>query len=1615
MGLDSRAIMQAIMLANAGYAPNDPNRIFYQVGDTFVMGNGDTTLYAVWSARTYDLYLNPGTTTSIDNNVWQNHVSLVTDEEYKLPGSSVLKRDGYELVGWYYKQSVTVSGQANPVYVGTSEGRLSQLAAAVAQLDTGWSYTEGAHFTLNDPNTMYSMPAPEPMGFLWLYVVWRASSDTEFTLHYYKVDGNGNLQIWQELKGKGIAGESYKIANPYDATEVANAQYYKMDGSAFSFSSVDWRGYKYMGLADGFTLFNGNQNGYNSDSTLTWNGITTFSIYGLQAMANWTAGVKGNIIATVAGDGSTVISVVMDTLPLNLILDPGIYGEWQPNGTIPSPYDSYADAANGNGVRADQNLPLPDGTEVKRPGYTLVGWYYYDTAVNLKGNASIAAANAAEADGSKVDGLWVFTAVGDLFTMPNHDVTLYAVWRANEDTEYEVIIYKIDGDGNRVVHNTITHKGVTDEEAWADATDTPKVSYRNDDRPHQHPIDKRRPYILGYEYVEPGTTVSYTDGSGNIVNVTTKARDYIMGHLDDGTHLVLELYFDAEEWDLTIDLGDPSETGAGHWTPDATETRPNAFPAAPGQNSHTHKYKSDQTIILPIDVRYGGVVTAGPDAQGRPYSLIGYAFDDGGTVNVLLPGDTTPTTMSTIDAIMMARSLNGLLNFAYRDALMASIDPNTGKGIFIKADDTGSIWTMGYENMTLYAIWGLSVQSLTFDPNGYADVNDPTVTDSKHHVHVKPDGTIDDTTTTATPGGKWNPGPNPPAGFEDGTMHNISEVVPLPDFDSVKRPGYTFLGWSTKLGATAPDADLTYVDVDGDGIPDAPTNWVMPADPTILYAVWQANDIELVYDANYPGITPPDPTLGKIGCIVNVTLQEPTRSGYRLKGWAVKANATEIDYKPGDEYEMLDLIVDPITGDIINPNVLYAVWVLAGVELQYWGCTEDHPNPGDEQLLKTEYVQLGDDFDWTYDPNKDTDPSNDYISHKTVGWMDEWGIELFNQDWVDMMGGIQPTIQYIADLVGWDGISPIIVYSAIELRVIEVIYDSGGFDAEHSFEPVRYITWDSSPFYPGLVWGAHSLDSQTDEYGDPIDSTLTCGDILLNYIFDPLADTMYIYVYWVETVYSVNFIFPNGYTQNTNQLYDGPLSLLASGPGFNYPGYTFVGFFTEPDGNGIQITDTTRYADLVADDTVMSIDLYAYFVPDGSSSEGGGGNAPETSAESISTSSEAIVSANAVAVESDNVLKPAQAIKTSMSVAPAPKAASSAIAAQSMDVASSADAAPLFTATANTDIPSVKAAEYAYTVNYYKNAVDAANLLGEAVLGKALLGTEIPYELGKFLPVGYTVEDALVEGALTVGENEEENVLNIIYAPELFSFFVNFYKDCMVKDNLVTSVEYEAQPFGSVVDLLAEDMNKYCPKGYTALTEDTSFTVGATPAENVLNLVFKPLASVLPNDPTEPAEPIEPNTPAQPSTPSTPVQKPVQPSSPASSAAVKTAPAAPRAWVNPVIAVPEPSYSAEPEQVANSEIIPEDSRPLAANPFAKHAQSSSTGIIGGLFLLLAAAATAVSFAFMRMRKQSIQEAQGLKGSALTLEQARTQRLTRYAILAAAPALIFYALWVLFLI
>ena len=174
------------------------------------------------------------------------------------------------------------------------------------------------------------------------------------------------------------------------------------------------------------------------------------------------------------------------------------------------------------------------------------------------------------------------------------------------------------------------------------------------------------------------------------------------------------------------------------------------------------------------------------------------------------------------------------------------------------------------QEVTLYAIWAMSVQPLTFRPDGYADINDPSRIDrdgSLYTVYVNPDGTIDETRTTAVATGSWNTSSgNRRRATKDRTQHNIDSEVTMPDASYLRRVGYTFLGWSRKLGATEPDADLTYQDLDGDGIYEtAPTGWRMPAEETILYAVWEAQWIPIIYDSNYPDVPHLDPDEWLVG------------------------------------------------------------------------------------------------------------------------------------------------------------------------------------------------------------------------------------------------------------------------------------------------------------------------------------------------------------------------------------------------------------------------------------------------------------------------------------------------------------------------------------------------------------------------------------------------------------------------------------------------------------------------------------------------------------------------------------------------------------------------------
>ena len=326
----------------------------------------------------------------------------------------------------------------------------------------------------------------------------------------------------------------------------------------------------------------------------------------------------------------------------------------------------------------------------------------------------------------------------------------------------------------------------------------------------------------------------------------------------------------------------------------------------------------------------------------------------------------------------------------------------------------------------------------------------------------------------------------------------------------------------------------------------------------------------------------PAPTLWYPDCTTTVTLEEPVREGYRLVGWALSPTALVPDYKPGDNYDMQPVSYAP-DGSIINPNVLYAMWELAGVTLEYWGFTDEHPeDDGEEQLLKSVYVQMSDLFDPTFDQNKDDDPDNDHLPYYVLCWLDpSWNFELD-----DTM-----TIQYIADMSGWDGMSPIQVHAMYDLRIIHVIYDTGGL---YEDPEVYDLTWFDMAIATGYVFQGNGFMGFYDENANLVEDTITVGEVLKDSIGRPTDDELYIFAMWDTYFYEVEFIFPNNMNGNLSLNYEDIIEFPGDdAPGFDYDGYEFVGWFDE---YGNEVLPGTAYSILVnGDDTITYMAIYAVF------------------------------------------------------------------------------------------------------------------------------------------------------------------------------------------------------------------------------------------------------------------------------------------------------------------------------------------------------------------------------------------------------------------------------------
>ena len=314
-------------------------------------------------------------------------------------------------------------------------------------------------------------------------------------------------------------------------------------------------------------------------------------------------------------------------------------------------------------------------------------------------------------------------------------------------------------------------------------------------------------------------------------------------------------------------------------------------------------------------------------------------------------------------------------------------------------------------------------------------------------------------------------------------------------------------------------------------------------------------------------------------------------------GSAVEPNLdTAIEFEKNRPEETTGVAAENYRGVLVSSALIPSDQL---VTVEYWSYTD--ASPDQEVIVHTKTALLSDMFDPTFDPNKDDDPLNDWMGYRFTGWWDEGWAEPYS---ISAPQEEAVTLGELAHRAEWDGVSPIRVYADYLLRYIEVTYHTNGYADEYPMETVQLIAWIEAP-YQDIYWPGYEFLGIMDEYCNYIDETMTCGDILQGLaemsFTDPAdireylhsVETLDLYFDWHYRQYEVCFISPEStYVQSYGYYEDLVLAVPEK-----IDGYEFVGWFTEPNGQGTQVIDKMKYAMFEQDEMVMSRNLYAYYIP----------------------------------------------------------------------------------------------------------------------------------------------------------------------------------------------------------------------------------------------------------------------------------------------------------------------------------------------------------------------------------------------------------------------------------
>lgn len=872
---------------------NGTGTTFSPVAD-FTMPGQNTTLFAQWQVVTGTLQYNAnlGTTT-------QSSVSVTAGATVTVATGANTTRTGYVFAGWNTAQNASgndfVSGSSIVVPQGTTTlfAQWTPILYSINYLANGGSGAPANGSAVADQTIAISGTIPVRSGYL--FTGWntvQAGTGTAYSSSQAVVMSASNLVLFAQWSLRSYS-LSYNINGGDSGLPVTQS------AAAFSNATVASTppvrsGFKFNGWN---TLANGNGTNYATGSSLVMPAADVV------LHAQWVSNIYDIVYNANGGVGAPEPSSA-SAQPISISAST--------SSRIGHIFDGWSLFQNGSGTRyvAGDTYPVSGDTFFFARWIVQIFNLFYDvnggdTAAPASSSASVSQSVTVATETPSRSGFvfsgWAtsrsgassFYLGGNGFQMPANDVTLFAIWAGAPFT----LTYNANGGGSAPANETLRTEETTLIGSWV----------------------SRQGYVFSGWNTAP-------DGSGSTFSPNAV---FTM----PGQNVTMYAQWTLAIRNITFD----DNTGSNGPADIASEfqsvvTIPAAIPVRPGFNFTGWNTQCDGqgTPYQPGDVI---TMPATDLALCAQWVVITYILSYNANGGVNPPASQPLAAQVVISSSALLPQRDGYSFIAWNTAADSSGTRHVA----------GSNFTMPPQDTTLFATWIANPYAVYFNANGGTGAPSAQPSRTGETLTITPD-------VPTRPGFRfvnWN---NDASGAD--VRYSSSTTISMPARDITLFAQWEFLRYTltynanggtgapvaqanltvsqdvTLAGSTPTRNGFTFVgwnrQMNGSGATFATgSNFVMPAQNVTLWAVWVAQEFEVIYNAN-GGTGEPSPQAASTSTTVTIPATVPTRSGFVFDHWTSTQNGSGATESPSGTFTM------PAGG-----RTLFAQWSAKSVTISF--------------------------------------------------------------------------------------------------------------------------------------------------------------------------------------------------------------------------------------------------------------------------------------------------------------------------------------------------------------------------------------------------------------------------------------------------------------------------------------------------------------------------------------------------------------------------------------------------------------------------------------------------------------------------------------------------------